>query len=288
MCIKYVKMGKSMENLRIIENYIVYLITECELSVTIHPMEEESLITFSRLIRFNIHDNSYCASVKASPEGYRRCLEQQRRVHGKCQETGESFCGFCHAGVLEYVYPFTDGKRTIGFISVSGYCGEHGREGVNGAAVLLGVPKEQLLKNYSTLRHTLPDKARLDTLILPLCKMIELAYLTESGGEREDSFIRGICRFIHQNYATDLTTEDICGKFYCSRSHFSHSFKRETGKSFREYLIEIRLSHAKRLLRYSTLSIGEIAFSVGFSDANYFSSVFKRAVGISPAAYRRK
>ncbi len=52
--------------------------------------------------------------------------------------------------------------------------------------------------------------------------------------------------------------------------------------------LALRLSHAKRLLKYSTLNVTEISFAVGFSDANYFSNVFKRREGLSPLAYRRQ
>ena len=120
-------MGKTMDLIEQIENYIVYLITECELSLTVHPMENESLITFSRLMRFNIHDNSYCTAVKSSAEGQLACVAQQRRVFKKCAEGEVSFCGVCHAGVLEYVYPISNGEGVIGFISVSGYACEGGR-----------------------------------------------------------------------------------------------------------------------------------------------------------------
>lgn len=143
-----------------------------------------------------------------------------------------------------------------------------------------------LSRCYDSLRTFNIDKQKLDTLVLPLVRMLELAYRNEDR-PLEDTLITGICRYIKQNYANDLTSEDICKKFFFSRSHFSHMFKKETGESFREYLIGVRLGHAKRLLKYSNLNITEIALSVGFKDANYFSNVFKKRVGASPIAYRR-
>ena len=60
-----------------------------------------------------------------------------------------------------------------------------------------------------------------------------------------------------------------------------------TGKGFREYLTELRLTDAASLLRYSELSVTEIAYSVGFCESNYFSNVFKKQYGISPKDYRK-
>ena len=117
--------------------------------------------------------------------------------------------------------------------------------------------------------------------------MLELAYKSEEKLSSENAQITSICRYVRQNYDNDLTTEEICKEFYCSRSHFSHTFKKETEESFREYLIGVRLEHAKRLLKYSNLKVTEIALSVGFKDANYFSNVFKKHVGVSPMTYRK-
>lgn len=270
-----------------IEDYIVYLITECGLSLTVHPMENESLITFSRLMRFNIHDNSYCTAVKSSAEGQLACVAQQRRVFKKCAEGEVSFCGVCHAGVLEYVYPISNGEGVIGFISVSGYACEAGEARVKKTAKRFVHRETDLQRCYKTLRTALPDKGRIDTLLLPLCHMLELAYRRESAEEKNESLTVKICRYARQHYDMDLTTEHICQAFYCSRSQLSHTFKKETGVSFREYLTQVRLAHAKRLLIYSALNVTEISFSVGFRDANYFSSVFKKEEGASPLAYRK-
>ncbi len=273
--------------MNLIESYIIFLITECDLSVSLHPQGKESLITFSRLMRFNLHDNSYCAYIKSIPEGRERCLKQQKKVFQKCTEIKDCFCGTCHAGVFEYVYPISNGESITGFISVSGYSCKEGMRRLDTAVNTFGYSGEALLRSYSSLRAPHVDKHKLDTLVLPLVRMLELAYKNEEKISGENTHITSVCRYIRQNYANDLTTEELCKEFYCSRSRFSHTFKKETGKSFREYLINVRLEHAKRLLKYSNLNITEIALSVGFNDANYFSNVFKKHIGVSPIAYRK-
>lgn len=217
-----------------------------------------------------------------------RCLKQQKKVFRKITRINDSFCGICHAGVFEYVYPISNGKTNTGFISVSGYSCEEGAKKLDAAVKALGYSSKTLSRCYSSLRDLKVDKHKLDTLVLPLVRMLELSYKEEKEKPSGESTpITSICRYIRQNYANDLTTETICKEFYCSRSRFSHTFKKETGKNFREYLIGIRLEHAKRLLKYSNLSITEIALSVGFNNANYFSNVFKKQVGVSPIVYRK-
>ena len=84
-----------------------------------------------------------------------------------------------------------------------------------------------------------------------------------------------------------MTVDEICKVFGCSRSYFSHTFKKETGRGFREYLIDVRLENSKRLLALSRLNITEVALAVGFSDSNYFTGLFKKKYSISPLVYRR-
>lgn len=276
-----------MNLIELIESYIIYLITECGLSVSLHPQGKETLITFSRLMRFNLHDNSYCAYIKSTTAGYKSCLKQQKKVFQKCIEMKECFFGICHAGVFEYVYPIFNGESIVGFISISGYSCNEGKGNLVDIANKVDCSEEILSRCYASLRSFNMDKQMLDTLVLPIVRMLELAYRNEERRLEEDTLITDIRRYIKQNYANDLTSERICKEFFCSRSHFSHTFKKETGESFREYLIGVRLDHAKRLLKYSNLNITEIALSVGFKDANYFSNVFKKYVGVSPLAYRK-
>lgn len=277
-----------MHLIELIENYIIYLITECELSVSLHPLGKETLITFSRLMRFNLHDNSYCTYIKSTQEGREHCFLQQKRVLEKCNKLKECFCGVCHAGVFEYVYPISDGESITGFISISGYRSEDGEKTIASVAHKFDYSADTLLRHYSSLQTRVSDRHRLDTLVLPLVSMLELAYKNEENNFEKNTLITSVCRYIKQNYASDITTEDICKEFFFSRSHFSHLFRKETGESFREYLTGVRLDHAKRLLKYSNLNITEIALSVGFKNANYFSNIFKEHVGTSPSEYRKE
>lgn len=273
--------------IKIIQDYILYLIKECGLSVTLHPMNDESLITGSILMNFNIHDNPYCSYIKSLPNGHHHCLAQQKKVFNRCCKENESYSGVCYAGVKEYCYPLHDEKNMIGFVSVSSYASDKKDQFISFVAKHFDRSLDSVTGEYNKLKTNMPDKNKIDTLILPLCKMLELAYLKEVKETKTVSLNEEICRYIQRHYSIDLTTDLICKKFSCSKSYFSHSFKSYTGKSFREYLTDIRLNYAKQLLKHSNLSVTQISFSVGFNDSNYFSNVFKRKIGASPLLYRQ-
>ena len=64
--------------------------------------------------------------------------------------------------------------------------------------------------------------------------------------------------------------------------------KKETGKTFIEYLTDIRIEHARRLLRETEMKNYEVAQACGFANATYFSTVFKSVCGLSPSAWRKE
>ena len=65
-------------------------------------------------------------------------------------------------------------------------------------------------------------------------------------------------------------------------------FKKETGVSFSNYLLNVRLEKSKELLRKGNIRIYEIAYSVGFNNDQYFNRVFKDKYGITPLMYRKQ
>ena len=134
----------------------------------------------------------------------------------------------------------------------------------------------------------MPNKAYVDTLIYPLCHMLELAHLKGTkNAQQEDALIEKIIQYIKKNYSQHITSESICKKFNCSRAHFSKLFNAQAKIPFREYITRLRIEAAKSLLGFSNLDVSEIALSVGFNEPNYFTSVFKKHVGVSPSAYKK-
>ena len=268
-----------------IKNYILFLKKECGLFITLHPKENENLIVPSDLIAFNLHDNPYCIYIKSFPHAYRHCIERQGKVFDKCLDG--SFCGCCFSGCKEFVYPISNGTKTIGFISVGGYKTENAGQYISAVSEKYFIPLDNLTSIYSKLKDA-PEKTEIDTLIHPLCDMLELAYTRAAIKDlSDDSFIDRVVRYVKQRHTCDISLDDLCEHFSCDRYYISHRFKKSTGLSFREFINGLRIEDAKSLLAHSSLSINEISYSIGFKDSNYFSNVFKKSVVSSPSAYRR-
>lgn len=93
--------------------------------------------------------------------------------------------------------------------------------------------------------------------------------------------------FINNHYYENITTGFLSDLVHLSQSHFCHIFKEITGKSAKEFLINVRIERASDLLRSTDMNITEIAFACGFLDANYFARAFKKIRGMNPTEYKK-
>ncbi len=94
-------------------------------------------------------------------------------------------------------------------------------------------------------------------------------------------------RFIEENYADQNTTLSSVAQAVClSPNHFSTIFSQECKTTFIEYLTNVRIENAKRLMRETDMKGYDIAYECGFSDPHYFSYIFKKNTGLSPREYK--
>lgn len=94
--------------------------------------------------------------------------------------------------------------------------------------------------------------------------------------------------FIHERFAQEITLQMVADHVHVSKNYFSMLFKKQTNENFIDYLIRLRIEHAQSLLRIKGVKIYEIAERSGFNDVKYFSKLFKRIVGCTPAEYRER
>jgi AraC-like DNA-binding protein len=92
--------------------------------------------------------------------------------------------------------------------------------------------------------------------------------------------------FIAQNYMDELRLKQLADIAGMSSSAFSRFFKLHTGRNLSEYIIDIRLGYAARLLVDTSRSISEISFECGFNNLSNFNRIFKRKKGCSPSEFR--
>ncbi len=121
------------------------------------------------------------------------------------------------------------------------------------------------------------------------CSAAGYSYVTELFGaitKNADPIISRVREFMKQHYAEPLTLDGIAAQTGQDRYALCHYFQKNHPRSVMEELDHIRISFAKRMLRFSSDPIERIAASCGFESPSYFSYRFKKACGCTPRSYR--
>ena len=128
--------------------------------------------------------------------------------------------------------------------------------------------------------------AELSHWMKEICKKMQ-SIIQEMRSDKTKSFVKKAVEHVHSHYMDkDLTVEALSQELHVSAAYFSTVFKRETGKSFINYLTDYRMEKALRLLMEEEEKTYIIAEAVGYSDPNYFSYAFKKKFGMSPSKYK--
>ena len=146
---------------------------------------------------------------------------------------------------------------------------------------------KRLLLNIYNSRGTNPSSEvqMCGHLLLFLSKLIELNTDGHHASHTSSVYVDQALQFIQYNYSHKIDVTEIAKSIGVSRSHLYRIFIENLSISPNEYLIRFRINEACSLLHNSALSIGQIANSVGFDDALYFSRVFKKIKKVSPSQY---
>ena len=188
------------------------------------------------------------------------------------------------------------------WVSVSGQkCKTYFAEMGFGEGYTVAVPKEY----RRDLRRTFfanfcveePLKDIIDSVFLTnFLHIYHLLYLIshkektpkQAAGKRTE-YIERTLEYINRHYTDPaLTIKEIARAIHIHENYLSHTFREEMGLPFREYLTQKRISMSYSLMESGMTSVSEIAYTVGFADALYFSKVFKRYNGISPREHLQK
>ncbi|MEJ2881638.1 AraC family transcriptional regulator [Pedobacter sp. GR22-6] len=147
------------------------------------------------------------------------------------------------------------------------------------------------------LLESLPSKAGIDQIITLLQVLHELSeipsrqVISSPGFERqtitESSRIDKIISYLNQHYTRLVPLEEIASFSAMNPSAFCRFFKSKTGKSFKHYILDMRIAYACKLLLMNDLPISKISSECGFDTLSHFNKCFRKNTGQSPTEYKR-
>jgi two-component system response regulator YesN len=129
-------------------------------------------------------------------------------------------------------------------------------------------------------------RSELNDALIRACRSLE--GVSDLSPAETDPVIQKVQEYVLVHYSERISFAMVADSVYMNPSYFSRFFKQKTGMNFSEYLTDVRIDAAKRLLRQGEYNINEIAEMTGFGSAKYFSGIFRKKTGQSPSEYRRK
>jgi len=268
--------------------YLARLEQDYGLNISVHS-PGKYFWNFNELGEYRIHRVPFCMSIKGELATYSYCAHCQRMVIASFVDNPKPRFAQCVFGVEEYVIPILCHGTPLGFISVTGYSTDKTRtyECAKQRFERLREPLPDLTEGIAALKEELPDPEMLNALLLPIADLIGFLFMRIPRWQNKQNFTCAyITEYIELHYDEPLSAARLAAAAHCSVSYINHAFKKTVGMSLSEYIAEVRVSRAKKLLDSSNLPIKAIASNVGFDDTNYFSVVFKKIAGITPTEWR--
>lgn len=122
-----------------------------------------------------------------------------------------------------------------------------------------------------------------------LTLLMEDSYHPESARSTpKRSTLLDIKAHLDDHFTQKITLDTLAEGFYINKFYLTRIFRQQFGISIQSYLLSLRITHAKRQLRFTDKSVEAIGLECGIGDLHYFSRVFKQVEGISPTAFRRQ
>jgi len=126
-----------------------------------------------------------------------------------------------------------------------------------------------------------------------MCHWIQkcVDFILKQTGHSTPTGSEHLVRLVKQHITTDLRTEisreEIAARLNMNPDYINRVFKRETGMTMKEYSIHKRIQEAQTLLRTTSLTVSEVALSVGYDNFSYFIKLFKKQIGQTPGQYKK-
>lgn len=231
---------------------------------------------------------AFCNCVRENPGLTEKCLACDREGFSRCRKTEEMVIYRCHMGLTEVVCPVKDNGTVVGYI-LFGQLLSQGEEATVRRNVedLQSPNKARLLELLKEMPSTEDKVIRACARLMTLCAGNIL--LKDILRLRRQSLSVQIEGFIRQNLSCrELSIPIICRQFGISRGTLYTVSKKTFGKGVTEYIRQLRVQQAIKLLRRERWPIYRIADEVGFADPNYLAKVIKAQTGLTPKEFKKR
>lgn len=245
--------------------------------------------------KYHTHTKPICDAAKSTAIGFDTCNSCKDASNRRAAD-GENFTRICPFGICEIIRPVIINEKTRCIIYLGNLSKEIGdsEKRAEKTCMELGIRSSDIieeLRNTELINTDNRDDSYYETLADFIRDFIIELYGTSD--TEQDSMIekRHWCvekaeEYIRKNYENTMTLSSVAGLYFINEKYLGRVFKKQTGKTFHQYLTDVRLDNSIKLLsgNYSIIAVSHMC---GFVNVTYFNRCFKEKYGISPGEYRR-
>lgn len=232
---------------------------------------------------------SFCRLMNSAQKTGRKCRRSNRNAFLKCSKEDYPIIYKCHAGLVEAVIPLHENEKIIGYLMFGQIADNPDKSALykkldfweTGCEINRGELKSSILELSCKTEEEILAAANIMEACTSYIIYKELIIPENS------KVINAAKTYIDTHLSEDIQIEVLCAELKIGRTKLYEIFRKELNIGISKYILKRRMHIAKKLLKTTELSVAEISQSVGFSDYNYFSKVFKKNYGRSPKSYRK-
>lgn len=242
--------------------------------------ENFKLLTYKRQ-----KNNKFCEKIHTKDEGRLACRCSDRELLERCKKEEGPVMHICHAGLVDLALPIVYDKKIIAYLLLGQIRVEKSFPVLQKKALFSDEDILELQKLYDEL--SVFDKKRIESISNVAMMMVKYILFENMLTPKYDPAFDRALTFINENLENNLTISKISNAALIPKSSLYKMFHTHFGCTVNEYINSKRVESAEELLINGNLSIDEISEKFGFSTQQYFSKVFKKFKGVSPAQFRK-
>ena len=236
---------------------------------------------------YPVSNSPFCHLVKSNSKVLELCKNCDREAFDYVKKNGSIYIYRCHLGLYEacvplYTYGIHSGFFMMGqTLTDTDYDRNHikrkAKEYIDDDSTI-----DEAIEQISF--HTKEQILAFADVVNIVAEYITLTNRLEAKSKKLFLEVR---KYLINNYSQNITIDWLCDYFYVSRATLINNFKSEYGITVHKFLLDYRLKKSMEMLKNSKKSVQDIALECGFSDANYFSKVFKKKYNSSPSNIKK-
>lgn len=229
----------------------------------------------------------FCRSLQQSETYRSNCIKCDRTAFDTVKKTEDPYVYKCDCGLYEAVAPIYNYGVLSGYLMMGQVRdeSEENKHYILNCARPLFETESELLSIFSLIRKVPSNMIKSYITLMTVIAEYFTQQATLSSSKQ--TLAELICMYLNRNYSKKITLEDLSKKFGRCKSTIMNSFKSAYDVTVIDFLNNIRLENAEKLIKETEYSFKEIAYHCGFYDQNYFSRLFSQKFKMSPSDFRK-